>query len=41
VAESRVPIADEPLWQNNSLLGSRSPVFTDEVIASLRLEASR
>jgi len=36
VGESRVPLADEPLWHNNSLLGYRSPVFTPEVLAALR-----
>jgi hypothetical protein len=41
VGESRVPIADEPLWHNNSLLGYRSPVFTPDVLAALRAEAKR
>ncbi|MCX7002080.1 MAG: radical SAM protein [bacterium] len=36
VVESRVPIADEPLWHNNSLLAYRSPVFTPDVLAALR-----
>ncbi len=36
VGESRVPMADEPLWHNNSLLAYRSPVFTPAVLAALR-----
>jgi len=41
VAESSLPIADEPLWHNNSLLPLRSRIFTDEVIAELRALAVR
>jgi len=41
VAESSLPIVDEPLWHNNSLLPLRSRVFTDDVIAELRALAVR
>lgn len=36
VAESKLPITDEPLFHNNSLLSLRSPVFTEDVVQELR-----
>jgi len=41
VADSTAPLADEPLWHNNSLLPLRSRVFTSDAIAELRALAAR
>jgi radical SAM superfamily enzyme YgiQ (UPF0313 family) len=37
--ESLYDLKSEPLWHNNTLLGLRSPVFSEEMVRRLRREA--